>query len=63
MGTIYIKSKLGITHFAHNYMETSRVASKPKLLKRLARRVIWTHDLQVTFLTLSYLSYPGMLIP
>ena len=33
MGTIYIKSNLGITHFAHNYMETSHVASKPKLLK------------------------------
>ena len=30
---IYIKSKLGITHFAHNYMETSHVASKPKFLK------------------------------
>ena len=34
---IHIKSKLGITHFAHNYMETSHVASKPKLLKTLAR--------------------------
>ena len=33
MGTIYIKPKLGITHFAHNYMETSHVASKPKFLK------------------------------
>ena len=28
---------LGITNFAHNYMETSHVASKPKLLKTLAR--------------------------
>ena len=37
MGTIYVKSKLGITHFAHNYMETSHIASKPKLLKTLAR--------------------------
>ena len=36
MGTIYIKSKLGIAHFAHKYMETSHVASKPKLLKTLA---------------------------
>ena len=33
MGIIYVKSKLGITHFAHNYMETSHVASKPTLLK------------------------------
>ena len=33
MGTVFIKSQLGITHFAHNYMETSHVASKPKLLK------------------------------
>ena len=33
MDTKYIKSKLGITHFAHTYMETSHVASKPKLLK------------------------------
>ena len=33
----YNKSKLGITQFAHNYMETSHVASKPKLLKTLAR--------------------------
>ena len=31
---IYIKSKLGILPiFAHNYMETSHVACKPKLLK------------------------------
>ena len=29
---MYIKSKLGITHFAHNYMETSHVASKPNRL-------------------------------
>ena len=28
---------LGITHFSHNYTETSHVASKPKLLKTLAR--------------------------
>ena len=28
---IYIKSKFGITHFAHNYMETSHVASKARL--------------------------------
>ena len=34
---IYIKSKLGTTHFAHKYMKTSHVASKPKLLKTLAR--------------------------
>ena len=33
MGTIFIKFKLGITYFAHNYMETSHVASKPKFLK------------------------------
>ena len=33
MDTIYIKSKLGITPFAHNYMETSHLSSKPKLLK------------------------------
>ena len=32
MGTIYIKFKLGITHFAHNYMETSLVASNSKTL-------------------------------
>ena len=62
MGTIYIKSNLGITHFAHNYMETSHVASKPKLLKTLARSGIWTHDLQITCLTLSRMSYLGMLI-
>ena len=31
----YIKSKLGITHFAHKYMETSHVASKPKLFEKL----------------------------
>ena len=62
MGTIYIKSNLVITHFAHNYMETSNVASKPKLLKSLAWSRIWTHDLQITCLTLSHLSYPGMLI-
>ena len=37
MGTVYIKSKLGITHFAHNNMETSHVASNPKLRKNLAR--------------------------
>ena len=61
MGTIYIKSNLGITHFAHNYMETSHVASKPKLLKTLARSGNWTHDLQITCLMLSHLSYPGML--
>ena len=30
MGTLYIKSNLGINQFAHNYMETSHVASKPK---------------------------------
>ena len=30
---IYIKSKFDISHFAHNYTETSHVASKPKLLK------------------------------
>ena len=29
----YVKFQLGITHFAHNYMETSHVTSKPKLLK------------------------------
>ena len=34
---IYIKSKFDISHFAHNYTETSHVASKPKLLKTLAR--------------------------
>ena len=62
MGTIYIKSNLGITHFAHNYMETSNVASKPKLLKSFAWSRIWTHDLQITCLILSHLSYPGMLI-
>ena len=62
MGTIYIKSNLGITHFAHNYMETSHVASKPKLLKTLAWSGNWTHDLQITCLMLSHLSYPGMLI-
>ena len=62
MDTIYIKSNLGITHFAHNYMETSHVASKPKLLNFLAWSRIWTHDLQITCLTLSHLSYPGMLI-
>ena len=33
MGTLYIKFKLGITHFAHKYMDTSRVVFKPKLLK------------------------------
>ena len=62
MGTICIKSKLGITHFAHKYMESSHVASKSKLLKTLARSGIWTHNLQITCLTLSHLSYPGMLI-
>ena len=62
MDTIYIKSNLGITHFAHNYMETSHVASKPKLLKFLAWSRIWTHDLQITCLMLSHLSYPGLLI-
>ena len=56
---IYIKSKLGITHFAHKYMKTSHVASKPKLLKTLAWSGIWTHDLQITCLTLSHLSYQG----
>ena len=61
MGT-YIKSNLDITHFAHNYMETAHVAFKPKLLKTLARSGIWTRDLQITCLTLSHLSYPGMLI-
>ena len=40
MGTIYIKSELGMPIFAHNYMETSQVASKPKLLKTLAWRGI-----------------------
>ena len=54
MGTIYIKSNLGITHFAHNYMETLHVASKPKLLKTLAWSGIWTHNLQITCLTLSW---------
>ena len=54
---IYTKSKLGIHIFAHNYMETSHVDSKPKLLKTLARNKI-----QITCLTLSHLSYPGMLI-
>ena len=34
---IHTKSKLGITHFAHNYRESSYVASEPKLLKTLAR--------------------------
>ena len=29
----YVKFQLGVTHFAHNYMETSHVNSKPKLLK------------------------------
>ena len=29
----YVKFQLGITHFAHNYMETSHVTSKAKLLK------------------------------
>ena len=33
MGTLPIKLELGITHFEHSYMETSPVASKPKLLK------------------------------
>ena len=33
MGTLYIKFNLGITHCAHNYMETSHEASKPKHLK------------------------------
>ena len=27
-----VKFQLRITHFAHNYMETSQVTSKPKLL-------------------------------
>ena len=36
MGTIHIKSKLGITHFAHKYMETSHVASNPKLFKNFS---------------------------
>ena len=27
----YVKFKLGITHFVHNYMETSHVTSKIKL--------------------------------
>ena len=27
----YVKFKLGITHFVHNYMETSHVTSKVKL--------------------------------
>ena len=43
-------------------METSHVAAKPKLLKTFARSAIRTHDLQITCLTLSNLSYPGMLI-
>ena len=30
MGT-YVKFTFGITHFAHNYMETSHVTSKIKL--------------------------------
>ena len=29
----YVKFQLGIIHFAHNYMETSHVTFKPKLLK------------------------------
>ena len=29
----YVKFKLGITHFAHIWMETSHVTSKPKLLQ------------------------------
>ena len=29
----YVKFQLGITHFAHSYMETSDVTIKPKLLK------------------------------
>ena len=32
MGTIYIKSKLGITHFAHKYMEPR---PELKFLKKL----------------------------
>ena len=62
MGTIYIKSRLGIIHFAHNYMETAHVASKPKLLKTLARSGIWTHDLQITCLTLSHIKGIGIII-
>ena len=27
----YVKFKLGMTHFTHNYMETSHVISKIKL--------------------------------
>ena len=34
---VWAQCILGITHFAHKYMETSHVASKPKLLKTLAR--------------------------
>ena len=34
---IYIKFKLGITHFAHNYMEILHVAFKPKLQAALAQ--------------------------
>ena len=62
MGTIYIKSMLGITHFAHNYMEISHVPSKAKLLKTLARSGILTHNLQITCLTLSQMSYQGVLV-
>ena len=28
-----VKFQLGMTHFTHNYMETSHVPFKPKLLK------------------------------
>ena len=33
MGTIYIKSTLGITHLAHNYMETFFFLYKYKRLQ------------------------------
>ena len=58
----YVKFKLGITHFAHIWMENFTCNLETKAFTILARSGFWTHDQQVTCLPLSYLSYPGILI-
>ena len=55
----YVKFKLGITHFTHNYMETSHVTSKIKLFTLQLGAGFEPTILQITFLRLSHLELSG----
>ena len=57
----YVKFKLGITHFTHNYMETSHVTSKIKLFTLQLGAGLNPRPTD-NISALSHLSYPRMVI-